>query len=317
MQDFIKPEWRFGLSSLLWGAALFLVSFCVPQTSFSDAASHPLPQRIVSLSPAVTEIIYELGAQDRLVGATDFCNYPPAATQIPRVGGVVNPNFELMVALKPDLIIHQDDNFNLDKHARTLGIKSLPVTLVNLESIQESILIIGKALGADPAAQKLLQRIQNGVRFYENKLKGQKRKSVFFIFDDNQNALRDLFAVGKGTFLDQLLTVAGGDNILTDSFVPYPKVSKEYVVKTSPEVIIELHPGAERARDYKEQSKRDWQRFPTVTAVKNGNIRFIDDSVMVIPGPRVLEIVDHLARAVHPELFGDSPLQLSPTGDKN
>ncbi len=301
----------FGLAPLLWAFALFLVTCCVSKTSFADAISQPIPQRVVSLSPAVTEIIYELGAQDRLVGATDFCNFPPEATKIPRVGGVVNPNFEVMVALKPDLIIHQDDNFNLDKHARTLGIKSLPVKLIDLESIQKAILVIGEALGKEEEAQKLRQRIQDGLLFYKNKLEGQKRKSVFFIFDDNRNSLRDLFAVGKGTFLDQLLTVAGGDNILTDSFVPYPKVSKEYVVHTSPEVIIELHPEADDSEVYKRQSKLDWQRFPTVAAVKNGDIQFINDGFMVIPGPRVLEIVDRLAKAVHPELFEDSHLQLS------
>ncbi len=261
------------------------------------------PKRIISMSPAITEILFELRQEHRLVGVTEFCEYPKAAKSFPNVGGILNPNIETVLTLKPDLIIHQHDSVTVEKHAKNLGIATLSLNLTTLDHILKSIKIIGKNLRVVSQAKSLSARLSKGIEYFKSRLKDRPRRRVFLIFDDSQKGMRDIYAIGKGTFLDELLTLAGGENILSPSMVLYPKVSKEYVIAQSPEVIIEINPRKEPPQKDRESSKREWQRFPTVSAVKNNEIHFIGADHLMIPGPRVLLTVKQLAMALHPDLF--------------
>lgn len=293
-----KNKTRFAAAAVLCAAV-----FIHAGMAFATA-----PQRIVSMSPAVTEILFAIGAGPRVVGVTDFCKYPPAVRAVAKVGGLLNPDVETLVALKPDLIIHHQDSLKIREHANNLGIRTLPVNLVDLENILRSILIVGDALEIREAAQRLHDKLQQGVEGYKNKLKDQRRKSVLIILGDSEDPLRDLYAAGKGTFLDELLTLAGGENILDRSLAIYPKVSKEYIISRSPEVIVEAIPRANFPARERSVHKTEWQRFSTIRAVKNDNIHFVAADYILIPGPRLLDIVDAFAKAIHPELFaGENP----------
>lgn len=284
--------------------AFFLCAFLL--TGFDAAWTQPqYPQRIISMSPSITETLFALGVGDRVVGVTDFCSYPEEACTRAKIGGLLNPSVEAWIVLKPDLIIHQDDSHKLRINARNLGIPTLAVSMTRIRNIFSTIRTFGEVLGCEPDARALIQKLQNGIQRQQARLQGVPRKTALLLLSDGSNPGSSLYAVGRSTFLGELLELAGGENILTDSKINYPKISKEYILRHSPEVIIEAGPDANLSPEEKEKKLKLWRRFPTLTAVKNKTIYFVGVDYILIPGPRFLKILDHFAQALHPELFED------------
>lgn len=255
------------------------------------------------MSPSITEILFALGAGNRVVAVTDFCTYPKAAALLPKVGGMLNPSVETLISMKPDIIIHHQDSHKMEKTAARLGIRSLGVSFENLNDIYRSIKTIGATLGLPEAAEGLLGKLKKGIAFHRSKLENLEPKSVLLILGDSEVPMRDLYAVGKGTFLDELLTLAGGQNIISNSAASYPKVSREFIIKRSPEVIIIAGPHANLSPEKRRLWKQEWRRYATIQAVKNDQIYFTGADYILIPGPRLLNIVENFARAIHPEIF--------------
>lgn len=289
---------RVGLA--LTALALFIVPFGIPQ-ALADTPNSP--RRVISMSPSITEIVFALQAGDRLVGVTDYCIYPEEAKLLPKVGGMLNPSIETIISMKPDLIISHSDSDRIQKLVNQMGVRSLKVSFDNLESIYSSIRKIGGALEQPEAVDRLLGELREGVRFYQSQVRKLKAKSVLLILGDSENPMRDLYAVGKGAFLDELLTLAGGQNILGDSLALYPKVSREFIISRSPEVIIVAGPKTNLSQEKLTEWKREWRRYATIRAVKDDNIHFVGDDYILIPGPRFLNIVAKFAKVIHPEIF--------------
>jgi iron complex transport system substrate-binding protein len=271
----------------------------------SSWATPQYPQRIISMSPSITETLFALGVGDRVVGVTDFCSYPKEACALPKIGGLLNPSVEAWVTLKPDLIIHQDDSHKLRINAKNLGIETLAISMNRIKDILETIKIFGKVLGSEPASHALIQKLESGIQNQKSRLEGLPKKTTLLLLGDGSDPGGALYAVGRSTFLGELLELAGGENILTDPTINYPKISKEYILRHSPEVIIEAGPDANLSAVEKEKKLKQWQRFPTLTAVKNNTIYFVGADYILIPGPRFLNILDHFARVIHPEVFKD------------
>lgn len=263
------------------------------------------PQRIISMSPSITETLFALGAGDRVVGVTDFCSYPPQACTRPKIGGLLNPSVETWITLKPDLIIHQDDSHKLRTNAENLGIRTLSVSTARIVNIFQTIQTLGKELGNVAEAEALTQKLKKGVQFHQTRLQGIRKRKTLLILSEGSSPDGALYAAGRSTFLGELLELAGGENILTDPGTNYPKISKEFVLRNSPEIIIEAGPDAGLSASEIKQQLKKWQRFPTLTAVKNKDIHFIGAEYILIPGPRFLNILDHFAKVLHPEVFKD------------
>lgn len=261
------------------------------------------PQRIISMSPSITETLFALGVGDRVVGVTDFCIYPKEACALPKIGGLLNPSVETWIRLKPDLIIHQDDSHKLHINAKNLGIQTLAISMTRLQNIMETIKTFGKVLGCETDAHALVQKLQTGIEHHRSRLKDVPKKSTLLLLGEGSDPGGALYAVGKSTFLGELLELAGGENILTDPTINYPKISKEFILRHSPEIIIEAGPDADVPAEEKEKKLKQWQRFPTLTAVKNKTIYFVGADYILIPGPRFLNILDHFARVIHPQAF--------------
>ncbi len=268
-----------------------------------------VPQRVISMSPSITEILFEIGAGEQVVGVTNFCSHPKEACTRPKIGGLLNPSIETWVTLKPDLVIHQADSHKLKANAQNLGIRTLGVTMKNLNEIYDSILKMGKVLDRTTEAQNLVTRLQQGLDFYRSKLSGKKKRSVLLLLGDTAEPSRDMYAVSRISFLGELLDIAGGDNIVQTTLSEYPKISKEFIISRSPEVIIEAGPKSRIDPAEKEQRMKEWERFASILAVKNRDIYFIGSSFILIPGPRLLQTVDQFARTLHPALFSPSPIQ--------
>ena len=264
---------------------------------------HAASQRVISTSPAITEILFTIGAGDRVVGVTDFCNYPKQACRLPSIGGPLNPSTEIWITLKPDLIIIQEDSEVIQKNAKIFEIPSLTVSVNNLNNILNSIQIIADSLHMPQAGHQLAIKIKTKIEGYRTHLKKIKPRQVLMLLSDTNDPSRDLYAVGRDTFLNELLTIAGGENVLPDTMARYPKVSKEYIIAKSPEIIIEVGPKSNLSKEETLARKKTWGKFSTLRAVKDDKLYFISADYILIPGPRLLNILDDFTRTIHPELF--------------
>lgn len=273
--------------------------------------------RIISTSPSITETLFALGLKDRVVAVTDYCKYPEAACQLPSIGGMLNPSMETVVSLTPDLIIHQSGNQRLSNNAKSVGIPTLAVDVGNLREIFATIKKLGTALNCQEKANKLSQHLNEGIAFYQKRLNGLPKKEVLLLLGDSSDPSRDLYAAGPGTFLNELLSLSGGNNIVRDSPARYPKLSKEYIIDKSPSIIIEAGPKSNLSQNEMDLRIQEWRRFPTIKAVKNDQIHFIGADYILIPGPRLLKIIERFSKAINPELFGDQTEKTSFQGSHN
>ena len=281
--------------------AFHLVVLCfLPGMSIETYASS---QRVISTSPAITEILFAIGAGDRVVGVTDYCNYPKNACRLPSIGGPLNPSTEKWIALKPDLIILQDDSVVLNKHAKVFKIPTLEVSVNNLENILTSIQVIADAMQIPKAGKQLVDKITTQIDNYRTSIGKTKARHVLMLLSDTNDPSRDLYAVGRNTFLNELLSIAGGENILPDTMATYPKISKEFIIAKSPEIIIEIGPTANLSSEGILNRKKAWTIYPTIRAVKNDRLYFVGADYILIPGPRLVKILDILTRNIHPKLF--------------
>jgi len=281
--------------------AFHLVVLCfLPGMSLETYASS---QRVISTSPAITEILFAIGAGDRVVGVTDYCNYPKNACRLPSIGGPLNPSTEKWIALKPDLIILQDDSVVLNKHAKVFKIPTLEVSVNNLENILTSIQVIADAMQIPKAGKQLVDKITTQIDNYRTSIGKTKARHVLMLLSDTNDPSRDLYAVGRNTFLNELLSIAGGENILPDTMATYPKISKEFIIAKSPEIIIEIGPTANLSSEGILNRKKAWTIYPTINAVKNDRLYFVGADYILIPGPRLVKILDILTRNIHPKLF--------------
>lgn len=281
--------------------AFHLIVLCLWLVIFQEV--HAASQRVISTSPAITEILFAIGAGDRVVGVTDFCNYPKQACRLPSIGGPLNPSTETWITLKPDLIIIQEDSEVIQKNAKIFEIPSLTVSVNNLNNILNSIQIIADSLHMPQAGHQLAIKIKTKIEGYRTHLKKIKPRQVLMLLSDTNDPSRDLYAVGRDTFLNELLTIAGGENVLPDTMARYPKVSKEYIIAKSPEIIIEVGPKSNLSKEETLARKKTWGKFSTLRAVKDDKLYFISADYILIPGPRLLNILDDFTRTIHPELF--------------
>lgn len=262
----------------------------------SPAPTTAVPHRIISLSPNFTEIIYDIGAQDQLVGVTNFCKFPPEAQKKEKIGGWVDPNIEKIISLKPDLILVP--KFTSDGGMKFKKLR-LPVMILNWATVEDVMGlydIIGKKLGHEKEAQKAKVRLQEKL----NQLKGNKPNepplSVLFIVDHTPGTLQQLYGVGSHNFVDELIQWTGGKNVLEDSPVEYPLVSKEQIVSRDPDVIITVLPPQTKPGEEKADVD-SWKQLPSLKAVREGHIYSFKGDDLMVPGPTMLHLAQLLSDA--------------------
>ena len=215
---------------------------------------------------------------------------------------MLNPDIETIVSLTPDLIILQSDSAKVKKNIKSLGIPTFSIKVRTISDIFESINRLGKELNCQEAAKKLLLLLKDKINAYKQRLEGKLPKKVLLLLGDSSDPARDLYAVGPGTFLDELLVLSGGKNILQKSKAQYPKLSKEYIIKQSPEIIIEAGPKSNLSQKEIDYRVKQWNRFPTIQAVRDKRIYFIGADYILIPGPRLVKILENFVQVIHPDL---------------
>ena len=260
----------------------------------------PYPARIVSMAPSSTEVVFARGLGERVVGVSSFCDYPPEALKKPRIGGVVNPNMEAIVALNPDLAIALPNvsHENLFRSLRQLGIRVLTLRNDTLEDLFVTIDRIGEVTSTGAAAQQMSERLRAKFSGVSGKVAAKPRRKVMFIV-----GVEPLFVAGRGTFIDELITIAGGTNISGDSVSKYPQLGIEEVVARAPDVILYTSLNFELTPEQEVKAKKLWSAYPSIPAVRNGSIHGLVADYVTLPGPRLVLGVEEMARAIHPEVF--------------
>jgi iron complex transport system substrate-binding protein len=256
--------------------------------------SQTVPQRIISLSPNLTEMIYDLGAQDRLVGDTDYCQFPAEAKKKEKIGGWINPNFEKIVSLKPDLVVALKFH---DKAVNTLKKLNIPVVVFNCDSVKdilETYTQLGKLLGREKRAKTAQQELEKRLEAVKQKGKGKKPLSVLFVVGRTPGTLNQIYAVGPQTFVDELIQMAGGVNVLHDAKTGYPLVSKEELIQRNPDVIIDSVLSHE-VEVRKAEKESTWDQMPVLQAVKNQHVYYFLDQDFLIPGPSMVKLGEFLS----------------------
>ncbi|HSC57054.1 MAG TPA: cobalamin-binding protein [Nitrospira sp.] len=271
----------------------------IASRTFVDDAGRRLfiaktPSRVVSLAPSITEMLFALGLDEQVVGVTDFCDYPPAALTKPKIG-YARPNLESLIALRPDLIVAPPEFLRADLLTKLEQLK-IPVFLVEAKSFEDILVQIqnlGKIFNRTTTSDELTSSMRKRVETLTGRIASFEKRRVLYVLNSHP-----LITVGPGSYIHQLIGLAGGINIAAGSASPYPRLSIETVLKEDPEILI-FPVGATESIPKSEQN--EWNRWSGLSAVRNQSLRQVSSDSLNRPGPRVVEGLEHLARAIHPE----------------
>lgn len=257
------------------------------------------PARVVSLAPSLTEIAFALGAGDRLVGVTDYCDYPPEARAKPRIGGTYNPSLEAIVALRPDLVLATTEG-NREEHVRALEQLGVPVFVVrpvDLEATVASMEHVARVLARDP--RPLTAWVRGQVEHVTRAVAGRRRPRVLYVVWG-----QPLIVPGRRTLITELIRRAGGESVTADEPLDYPRLSAEEALARAPEVVVLGRHGAASVADRLEQ----WPFLRLLPAVRQGRVYHVDGDLLHRPGPRLVEGLRRLAAIFHPDVaLGSGP----------
>ena len=265
-----------------------------------EVTINEIPQRIVSHVPSITETLFALGLGERVVGVSDYCDYPEEAKLKPSVGNYFNPSIESIVALEPDLVLtdgHSDSIKQLDE-------LEPPITYIvidpkDIDGIFKDLELLGKVTGTEREAEKLIEDMQDSIAHIIALVEGAPPVRVLYIIDATDPTLP--WTAGPGSFVDWLITMAGGENIAAEAQGAWVQFSIEQIVSSDPEIIIlPAKHGTTFTSPETLEGNPAWRK---ITAVKQGRIRIIDGDLVDRSGPRIVQGLEEMARIIHPELF--------------
>jgi iron complex transport system substrate-binding protein len=267
--------------------------------SLAAASAFAQPDRIVSTSPSITEALFALGLGPHVVGVSNYCEYPPQVKDLPKVGTYLRPDAERIARLKPDLVIVHKLSNELTNRLTALHIAYAEVGRAGgLTDAYEEIRQIGEATGAKEPAEKLITTMHARLDQIRVQTSGKKKPSVIFVIGRDPGTLTNLIVVGRDNFLNELIDVAGGVNVIAEeSSQPYPHIGLETILRSQPDVLIDMgdmgNGPEERERKAKE-SRALWDALPNLSAVKQGHVYCLTSTAFVVPGPRSVEAAEIL-----------------------
>lgn len=262
------------------------------------------PGRIVSLAPSITEVLFALGLGDRVVGVTRYCRFPPEVKSKKSVGGYYNPNYEAIVALKPDLVVLLTEHVEPEKYLRSLNIKVARLDHRNIERIFRSIETIGQICGVAKNAKKLTSNLKKRIDRIKKRTQGKERPRVLISMSRNMGlgSLAEIYVPGKETFYGDMLQYAGGQNAFQKGTKKFNTFGPEGILTLNPEIIIDMIPDLKKKNVEKKNVLREWNTLKSIDAVKNERVYLFDDEFVLIPGPRFIMVLEKMAKVIHPEI---------------
>jgi len=297
---------RFGIVVVLLTLLVSTAMACQPKFkpgTYTDDMGREIsidkmPERIVSHVPPITEILFALGLGEKVVGVSDYCDYPEEAKLKASVGDYYNPSIERIVDLDPDLVL-TDGHSETVKQLDSLGIALLVLDPTDFEGIYRDIELLGKVTGAESNAEQVIDDMKKEISDVLEKVKDAPRISVFYIIDATD--LNNPWTAGPGSFVDSLIGMAGGENVAGKAPGPWVQLSIEQIVSSDPEIII--LPAAHGTVFTSPDVLKEHPVWREVSAVKQDNIYSIDGDLVDGYGPRIVQGLKEIARIIHPQLF--------------
>jgi ABC-type Fe3+-hydroxamate transport system substrate-binding protein len=256
------------------------------------------PKRVVSLAPSITEILFAIGAGDSVVGVTEFCDYPPEALTKTHVGDS-RPNLEAILALEPDLVLAME--VIRDDVLKTLQQLKIPLFILeakSLEHVYSHVQTVGRMLGRISEANNVAHTMRQDIQAIASKTSSLPKPRVLYVVYP-----QPFITVGTGSYIHQLLELAGGNNIAKDAGNPYPRLSMEVVLQKDPEIILFPTMGG---LNTPEADLDQWKRWSSMSAVKHERLHLVPWALISRPGPRLVQGLEALAKVIHPEIFQES-----------
>ena len=257
------------------------------------------PARIVSHVPSITETLFALGLGDKLVADSEYCDYPEAAKTKPKIGGYFTPNIEEIVAMKPDLVLTDGYVPELVTKLDSLGIPIAVINPKDIDSVLTDIELLGNVTGRQKEAKELTDDMKKRIDAVVNTVSSTSRPSVFYVFDATDTTKP--WTAGPGSFVDALISLAGGKNVAASASDPWIQFNMEELVNSNPDIIlVDSHMGTAVISPEELRELPGWQ---DMTAVKEKWIYTIDGDLVNRSGPRIIEGLEEMAEILHPDLF--------------
>lgn len=301
--------WRFSVARAVTAAglaALTAVAASAPVTG-APARGHSegaIPARIISTSPSITETLFALGLGDRVVGVSQYCRFPPEVQKLPKVGTFLQPDAERIVALRPDLVFVHSVAGDLTGRLSTMHVRAVAVDEGTMASVFDAIRQIADAAGVPTRGAALVTDIQRKLDRVAAAASAAPRPSVLVIIGRRPGTLADLVAVGSHAYLDALIGIAGGRNVLGTQALPeYPRISMETVLRLDPDVIVDtVDMGDTAAERLARQTvnQRLWAAYPSLRAVQSKRVYADTTDALVVPGPRIVDAAEWIAARIRP-----------------
>ena len=280
---------------------VIFVSLVAVPPARPDAQAGP-PRRIISVIPAVTEMLFAIGAGPQVVAVGSFDRYPPQVESLPRVGALLDPDLERILSLGPDLVAVYGSQTDLRTQLQRAKIPTYVYSHAGLSDVTTTIRALGARVGRADAASRLAQDIDARIAAIRNRVAGRPRPRTLIVFGRESGALRGIYASGGIGFIHDMVSAAGGDNVFADIRREGVQATTEQILVRRPDVVLELRI-SEITPGEVQRETRVWNALPSLPAVRAGRVHILVDSRTVLPGPRVAEGIDLIARVLHPDAF--------------
>lgn len=252
--------------------------------------------RIITLTPSFTEIVFALGRGGEIVGVDQYSDFPPEASQLPRMGSFLTPNVEAITAAAPDVVLLDAVQSDARRALESVGVHAVALPVLTVDDVHAAITMVGRELHAEDAALALNARLEGELAEAAQLAGSGPRPRALLVVDRELGGLASMVVAGPTSYLDDLLSRAGGANVIDDASGGYIRIAPELVVERAPDVILD----AVHTQDIA-HAVADWSSLTTVPAVKNGRVIVFADRAVVTPGPRLGAVVKRIAAALHPK----------------
>ena len=282
--------------------ALAFIVFALGDTRAQDKGPVSAPRRIVSLVPAITEMLFAVGAGSQVVAVSSYDEFPPEVKALPKVGALIDPDTERILALRPDLVIVYGSQTDLEKQLGRSGHRTLSYRHGGIPTTLNTIRDIGVATGHRAEADKLVFSLQARLDAVRDRIKGRPQPRTMLVFERLPRTLREVYASGGVGFLNEMLTIAGGRNVFADVSRESVQPSIETMLARAPEVILEVS-AAGLIEQTSSPEPDAWSALSSVPAVRGHRVHLLAGDYLVVPGPRLAAATEAFARALHPDAF--------------
>jgi iron complex transport system substrate-binding protein len=297
MEHLARPS-----SALLCLAFAALLAACGPGAAPPAAGQRPAgpPTRIVSIVPAVTEMLFAIGAGPNVVAVSSFDSWPPEVKGLTRVGALLDPDIEQVLRLRPDLVVVYGTLPEVSAKLDRAGIATFSYVMGGLDNLTGTIRRLGQAVGRRREAEKAATDLEARFDAIRMRVSGLKRPRTLLVFGREPGALRAIDASGGVGFLADIVTLAGGDNVLAGEKREAVRVGTESILAAAPEIVIDLHYGRTLSPEQIDRERAAWHTLPALPAVREGRVALLVGDEFVVPGPRLADAAEAIADVIHP-----------------